>query len=219
MRIRPARPSEAATLSALALRSKAHWGYDEEFLERCRPELTLRPEEVLERRAAVAELDGQIVGFVTLDGRPPFGEIGALFVEPRAIGTGAGRALWLHAVDAARAAGFALLSVDSDPEAEGFYLRMGARRVGESPSGSIPGRVLPCLMYELGTLTGGAPIEGSSPTETTPAPARVTTPPFGTSSPGGRTPPFGTSSPGGRTPPFGTSSPGGRTPPFGTSSP
>ena len=32
--LRPARPGEAAALSDLALRSKAHWGYDQAFLDR-----------------------------------------------------------------------------------------------------------------------------------------------------------------------------------------
>jgi hypothetical protein len=36
MRIRPARPDEATDLSALAMRSKAYWGYDDDFLRACR---------------------------------------------------------------------------------------------------------------------------------------------------------------------------------------
>ncbi|HEU4410261.1 MAG TPA: GNAT family N-acetyltransferase [Polyangiaceae bacterium] len=151
LRIRPARPDEAAALSALALRSKAHWGYDAAFLERCRDELTLRPADLLSRHAAVAELGGRVVGFVTIEGEPPEGEIGALFVEPDLIGSGsgAGRALFAHAAAVARSAGFACLLIDADPGAEGFYLRLGARRVGEAPSGSVPGRMLPRLAYEI----------------------------------------------------------------------
>ncbi len=149
LRIRPARPDEAAALSALALRSKAHWGYDRAFLERCRAELTLHPDDLPARRAAVAELGERVAGFVTLEGDPPRGEIGALFVEPDVIGSGAGRALWRHALDLARAEGFASLRIDADPDAEGFYLRMGARRSGLSPSASIPGRMLPQLTYDL----------------------------------------------------------------------
>ncbi len=34
--IRPAQPEEAALLSDLALRSKAHWWYDADFLASCR---------------------------------------------------------------------------------------------------------------------------------------------------------------------------------------
>ena len=44
--IRRARPEEAGVLSALALRSKAHWGYDADFLAACRDDLTLIPEEI-----------------------------------------------------------------------------------------------------------------------------------------------------------------------------
>jgi hypothetical protein len=43
--IRPARPDECELLSELALRSKGCWGYDAEFLEACRAELTLVPED------------------------------------------------------------------------------------------------------------------------------------------------------------------------------
>ena len=41
--VRAARPAEAEAISALALRSKAHWGYDPAFLEACREDLTIDP--------------------------------------------------------------------------------------------------------------------------------------------------------------------------------
>ena len=56
MEIRPASAGEAAALSALALRSKAHWGYDAAFLDACRAELTLRDDELASRRTLVAEV-------------------------------------------------------------------------------------------------------------------------------------------------------------------
>jgi GNAT superfamily N-acetyltransferase len=149
LRLRAARPDEAALLSALALRSKAYWGYDAAFLERCRAELTLAASDVIARRTAVAERGGAVVGFVTLEGVPPRGELGALFVEPDDIGSGAGRALWAHVCAAARAEGFAHLIIDADPGAVGFYRTMGARQIGEHPSGSVPGRLLPRFEYAL----------------------------------------------------------------------
>jgi hypothetical protein len=42
--IRPARAGEADALTALALRSKAHWGYDAAFMEVVRPILTIEGE-------------------------------------------------------------------------------------------------------------------------------------------------------------------------------
>jgi hypothetical protein len=49
------------------------------------------------------------------------------------------------AVDRARALGISRLLIDADPNADGFYARMGARRVGTVASGSIAGRELPRL--------------------------------------------------------------------------
>lgn len=149
MIIRPARVDEAAALTELAMRSKAHWGYDDEFMAACRDELTIRPEHI--PRVDVAEVDGQVIGMVRLEPETPgpsgrlSGELEDLFVEPDAIGTGVGRALFRHVVRRAAAQGMARLCFDADPNAEPFYASMGAVRVGESPSGSIPGRMLPRL--------------------------------------------------------------------------
>ncbi|MFC4859317.1 GNAT family N-acetyltransferase [Actinophytocola glycyrrhizae] len=147
MRLRPARPGEAALLSALALRSKGHWGYDDAFLAACRDELTIAEGEVAARRTTVAELDGTVVGMYTLDGGPPAAELGQMFVDPGHIGRGVGRALWTHAVECARAAGIHTLTIDADPFAEAFYLAMGATRTGSVPSGSVPERELPRLTF------------------------------------------------------------------------
>ena len=44
--IRSARVQEAKEISALAMRSKAYWGYSKEFMEACREELTVTPEHI-----------------------------------------------------------------------------------------------------------------------------------------------------------------------------
>ena len=143
--LRPGREEEAGLLSELALRSKGYWGYDQDFLDACRAELTLTPADVRTRRVTVAEREGRVVGFYALAGQPPVGTLEDLFVEPDHIGTGVGHALWRQAMVAARTAGFERITLEADPGAEPFYLAMGARRCGSVPSGSIPGRVLPLL--------------------------------------------------------------------------
>lgn len=151
--IRAARPQEAAALTALALRSKAHWGYDEAFMAACREELTVTENEVAVRRTVVAEgQDGvPVLGFATLEGFPPHGELGMLFVDPDAIGRGVGRLLFDHVAGAAARLGFTRVSLDADPNAEGFYRTMGAVTVGRAPSGSIAGRTLPRMTVDLRT--------------------------------------------------------------------
>ena len=66
------------------------------------------------------------------------------------MGTGVGRALFEDAVRRAAALGAEVVGIESDPNAEGFYRRMGARRVGEI-SYPIDGqrRMLPLLVVEV----------------------------------------------------------------------
>lgn len=147
--IRPARADEAGRLTDLALRSKSYWGYDAEFIELCRDELAVSGSEVVRRRASVADKDGSIVGFTTLEGDPPEGALGMMFVDPGVIGQGIGRLLFEHAVAAGRDLGFTLLTIDADPNAAPFYRAMGATRTGSVPSGSLPGRVLPRMVLTI----------------------------------------------------------------------
>jgi predicted N-acetyltransferase YhbS len=97
----------------------------------------------------VAEIDGRIVGFYGFEPEAEGVGLDYLFIENAFIGRGIGRALWDHAVTIARSLGHSAVIVVSDPNAEGFYLRMGCRRVGTRPSELENGRQLPLLRYEL----------------------------------------------------------------------
>lgn len=146
---RAARGDEADLLTEVALRSKGYWGYDEELLDAWRAELTFRPEDVVTRRIVVADSSSGIVGFYSIDGQPPRGELGNLWIIPERIGTGLGRRLWHHAVASATEARYTSLLIEADPNAVGFYEAMGADRIGDVPSGSVPGRTLPLLTFKI----------------------------------------------------------------------
>jgi ribosomal protein S18 acetylase RimI-like enzyme len=146
---RAAQPYEADLLGEAALRSKGYWGYSQDFLDACRAELTFRPEDIAARHIVVADSPSGIMGFYSIDGAPPEGELGNLWVIPEQIGTGLGRKLWNHAMATAREASYTSLRIEADPNAIGFYRAMGAKQIGETPSGSIPGRTLPLLVYSL----------------------------------------------------------------------
>ena len=147
--IRPALPEDAPALSALALRAKAHWGYDAAFIAACRDDLTVTPADIAAHTIRAALLDGEPCGFYQLRVAGETAELTDLWIEPRAIRQGQGRALWAHAVAAARARGCRELLVQSDPHAEGFYRAMGATRIGTRRSTVIPGRELPLLRLAL----------------------------------------------------------------------
>lgn len=145
--IRRPRSDESTAISELALRSKAYWGYSAEFLEACRAELTFTPEQCDSGNLWLAVRGGDVLGFHLLEGEGAVGEIIALFVDPAHIAAGVGRALLRHAREQADARGMRLLYVEADPHAEAFYAHHGAQRVGEVPSGSIPGRVIPRMVF------------------------------------------------------------------------
>jgi len=149
IRLRAAEPHEASALSDLALRSKGHWGYSQAFLAACRAELTVTPQRCASGAVTVAVRSGRILGFHVLEGSPPDGQLAALFVDSDLIGTGVGDRLLRHALGSAGRQGFRSLALEADPGAEGFYVRYGAVRAGEVASGSIPGRLLPRLTFEL----------------------------------------------------------------------
>jgi GNAT superfamily N-acetyltransferase len=151
--IRPARADEAGRLTDVCKRAKAHWGYDADFMAASADALTITPAMIARGRVLVAEsAQGEVLGVATavpLEAKGTF-DLGHMFVEPRAIGTGVGRKLFLAIVALIAAEGAKKLVILADPNAEAFYRRMGAKRVGDAPSESIPGRHLPWLEFEIG---------------------------------------------------------------------
>ena len=144
--IRGARIGEAAGLTALCVRSKAHWGYDAEFMRLSQASLTVSDAAIAAGRVLVAERAGLPFGVAQVE---PDGELGMMFVDPRAMNRGVGRALFERAVVLARTFGARRMAILADPNAAPFYERMGARRVGEAPSDAILGRTLPLYEYDL----------------------------------------------------------------------
>lgn len=152
--IRPARPADAPLLSALAMRSKAYWGYSQEFMHAVQAELTYTCQQIesLHLRVFVLERNGQVIGFHALKQLPlPDIELDALFVAPEFIGKGFGRQLLEHAKQVATELGAGRMIIHGDPNAESFYLAAGGVLTGRRESLSIPGRFLPTFAIELGS--------------------------------------------------------------------
>ena len=62
-----------------------------------------------------------------------------------------GQVLFEHAIERADSFGAETLRIEADPNAEGFYRRMGAERVGENVYEIVEGhsRVLPLMVVRL----------------------------------------------------------------------
>jgi hypothetical protein len=76
-------PREAAYLTQLAMRSKAHWGYPDQFMLACREELTLDQPYIENNPVCVGEYAGRVIGFYALEhASVAETELGFLFVDP-----------------------------------------------------------------------------------------------------------------------------------------
>jgi ribosomal protein S18 acetylase RimI-like enzyme len=145
-----ARPSDAEALTWISFAAKRYWGYPERWIERWRETLTISPEFIRRNETYAAVVEGKPVGFYTLVGEGREITLEHLWVVPECIGAGIGRTLFDHAIRRAASLGAEVVGVESDPNAEGFYRRMGATRVGEI-SYPIDGqeRTLPVLVVEV----------------------------------------------------------------------
>ena len=146
--IRNAEPDEASTLTAIALAAKASWGYPPRWLDQWRQELTIDATDVNRLVIRVAEQNGSIVGFFGLATEEDVWTLEHLWVHPEAMRCGIGRRLFEAAAAHVRAEGGTHVDIVSDPNAEGFYIRLGATRVGVR-DGSLDGveRSLPVMRF------------------------------------------------------------------------
>lgn len=149
--IRRAQPSEAEVLTAIAHAAKRHWNYPEDWIAQWQLDLTITPEFIIENEVFVALVNEQIVGCCALVLTDSLAEIEHMWMRPEHMGTGVGRALFTHAKQRAAERGARSLELSADPNAEGFYARMGAKRIGEIFAGMSgqENRVLPRMSMKL----------------------------------------------------------------------
>jgi N-acetylglutamate synthase-like GNAT family acetyltransferase len=142
--IRRAKPEEADILTEIAHAAKRHWGYPENWIQHWKADLTITPEFINDNEMYVAMNGAEIVGCCAIAFNESLAELEHMWIRPEQMGTGVGRALFLHVKERASNLKIPALELSADPNAEGFYERMGATRIGEVRS-EIDGqlRVLP----------------------------------------------------------------------------
>lgn len=147
MLIRSAKVQDCHLLSNLAYKSKAYWGYTEDFLQQCKDDLTVTKEYIEKNPVYVMESDNKIVAFYSFTIHKK--KLDTLFIDPDYIGKGLGRMIWDHLLTKAKELGISEFTLDSDPNAEGFYLKMGAKNIGFTPSTVFPDRHLPLMKVSV----------------------------------------------------------------------
>jgi GNAT superfamily N-acetyltransferase len=143
-RLRPAVPEDYERVRELTCDSKAHWGYDRDFVRSWAEGLSFESD----RERWVAECDGVVVAWAAIV--PPAGGVVVLddlWVDPAWIGRGLGGRLFRRAVDRARELGAVRLEWGAEPNAVGFYEKLGGRKLRDHVTEW--GRVAPWMGLDL----------------------------------------------------------------------
>ena len=149
--IRGGHPGDADALTRIAVAAKSHWGYSPEWMRLWQGELTIAPDYLQAHRIFVAVDGERPIGMCALERRADHTALENVWIDPGEQRRGVGRALVLRALEEAGRAGLTTIRVLSDPFAEAFYLRLGARRVATvpTPMPGVPLRTLPLLEFSL----------------------------------------------------------------------
>ncbi len=150
IQIRRAQPDEAAVLTEIAHAAKRHWGYPESWIEHWKDDLTITPDFIASNEMYVAVAGEEIAGCCALVMSDSLAELEHMWIRPAHMGNGVGRALFNQIAERATKLGAKTLELSADPNAQGFYQRMGATRIGEVRS-KIEGqeRALPRMSIGL----------------------------------------------------------------------
>jgi GNAT superfamily N-acetyltransferase len=132
IRIIRAKLEDTKRLTEVAHAAKRHWNYPESWIAAWRDILTIRPAFIAANVAYVAVENNRAVGFYVLTTQSDGIHLDHLWLLPSSMNRGIGRALFQHATAEAARLGFDSIAIEADPNAEGFYKRMGATRIGTS---------------------------------------------------------------------------------------
>jgi GNAT superfamily N-acetyltransferase len=149
--IRGARFDEGERLRAIAIASKGHWGYDIDRVREWAGGGDFSPEGLRNKDVLVAEVNGRAVAWTGLVPKGELCWLDDLWVEPEWIGRGIGSQLFCHAAERARRLGAVAMEWEAEPNAVGFYERMGGRHVRDSEPNEW-GRVLEVMAVDLASL-------------------------------------------------------------------
>jgi GNAT superfamily N-acetyltransferase len=157
IRIRTAHERDAAALTAIAFAAKRHWGYPEPWIQAWAVQLTQTPERLRACPTWVATDAGdgdkdaeRPIGFVALLDDAGEWSLEHLWLDPAHHGRGIGRRLLETALDYVARTRPGRVRIESDPNAEAFYVHCGARRVGAVPAPVLgTARELPLLVFEV----------------------------------------------------------------------
>ena len=149
MKILKAQPEDHLILTSIMRLSKAYWSYSEEQLLKWQDELTVSKTEIINHHVYKLVTNDTIIGFYSFK-KETSGTIKLdnLFILPEYISKGLGKLLLNDCLAKALELGYSKVLLDSDPNAENFYLHSGFTVIGQKNT-SIKNRYMPIMVKEI----------------------------------------------------------------------
>ena len=127
--------------------SKGYWGYSQEQLEEWRSNLRFEEKYISRNTVKLILKDKDVIGFFAIV-KGDSDELDHFWLLPKAIGKGYGNLVFEQILSECKTLDITEFYITSDPDAEGFYLKKGAFKVGEIYS-EPQKRMLPRLKFTL----------------------------------------------------------------------
>jgi ribosomal protein S18 acetylase RimI-like enzyme len=144
-----ASPADHKTLTETATTSKRFWGYTGEQMELWKQDLEVSEEYILQNRVVKVFDKSAFLGFFAIKypaGKHP--EIDHLWLLPQHIRKGYGKQVFQYILNSLEAEGHKQATLYAEPNAKGFYDKMGGRVIGSFRS-KISGRYLDIYGFDL----------------------------------------------------------------------
>ncbi len=149
MKIEKAHRIDAERITDLTIRSKNYWNYGERQIAEWKDELTITSKYIDENQVYKLSTNDELIGFYAFQTEnDKILKLNFLFIEPKYIGKGYGKILMTDFLKRIRETDYEKVTLDTDPNAEKFYERVGFKVVGKLKS-SIKDRFLPIMEMRI----------------------------------------------------------------------
>ncbi|MBB6523248.1 GNAT family N-acetyltransferase [Pseudoteredinibacter isoporae] len=143
MDVYEADPRDLKDINRIVIAAKRHWGYPEEWIQQWLPDLTVNESVLEERPFWLLKSEGSTLAVASCAslGEGLY-ELEDCWVDPACMGLGAGKKLLEFVLSHLQELSAKELLIAADPNATGFYEKMGAEACGFRDS-TPEGRKLP----------------------------------------------------------------------------
>lgn len=149
MNILKATTEDHILLTEITKRSKAYWGYSEEQIEKWSNNLTVTADYIEKNNVCNLVIENKIIGYYSyLKLEENQVKLDNLFILPEYIGKGFGSYLMNDFLERMRNEKCQKIILDSEPNAEQFYQKIGFTKIGEFET-SIKNRFMPIMEMKL----------------------------------------------------------------------